>query len=148
MLVDTGYPVAQGALIAVIEDDEIRQQLERSKAALAVVDAQIAQRQAELGQREDRAGATDTAGRVGGSLAERAGHAADALRCRAVTARLARAQRRQSEAEAAELTIRQGQTRITSPITGTVAQATRGDRGDGQLGQSDRDGGQQQPDDR
>jgi RND family efflux transporter MFP subunit len=121
MLVDTGYPVAQGALIAVIEDDEIRQQLERSKAALAVVDAQIAQRQAELNnariELERRTQLVES-----GVLSR---NELDTLQMRYAVAQsqleLARAQRRQSEAEQRELTIRQGQTRITSPIAGTVA---------------------------
>lgn len=121
MLVDTGYPVAQGALIAVIEDDEIRQQLERSKAALAVVDAQIAQRQAELGnakiELERRTQLVES-----GVLSR---NELDTLQMRYAVSQsqleLARAQRRQSEAEERELTIRQSQTRITSPITGTVA---------------------------
>jgi macrolide-specific efflux system membrane fusion protein len=46
--VDTGQNISRGALIAEIEDDEITQQIERSKAAIAVVDASIAQREAEL----------------------------------------------------------------------------------------------------
>ena len=48
LLADTGQVVAKGALLATIEDDEIRQQIERSNATLAVVDAQITQREAEL----------------------------------------------------------------------------------------------------
>lgn len=36
--VDTGQAVTAGSLVAMIEDDEIRQQVERSKAAIAVVD--------------------------------------------------------------------------------------------------------------
>lgn len=121
MLVDTGYPVGQGALIAVIEDDEIRQQLERSKAALAVVDAQIAQRNAELNNAKielDRRTQLVESGVL-------SRNELDTLQMRYAVAQsqleLARAQRRQSEAEQRELAIRQGQTRITSPIAGTVS---------------------------
>lgn len=121
ILVDTGYPVAKGALLAVIEDDEIRQQLERSKAALAVVDAQIAQRTAELNnakiELERRTQLVES-----GVLSR---NELDTLQMRYAVSQsqleLARAQRRQSEAEQRELTIRQGQTRITSPIAGTVS---------------------------
>lgn len=121
MLVDTGYPVAQGALVAVIEDDEIRQQLERSKAALAVVDAQIAQRNAELNNAKielDRRTQLVESGVL-------SRNELDTLQMRHAVAQsqleLARAQRRQSEAEQRELSIRQGQTRITAPISGTVS---------------------------
>ncbi|MFM8393543.1 MAG: efflux RND transporter periplasmic adaptor subunit, partial [Acidobacteriota bacterium] len=121
VLVDTGYPVAQGALVAVIEDDEIRQQLERSKAALAVVDAQIAQRTAELNnakiELERRTQLVES-----GVLSR---NELDTLQMRYAVSQsqleLARAQRRQSEAEQRELAIRQGQTRITAPIAGTIS---------------------------
>jgi RND family efflux transporter MFP subunit len=121
VLVDTGYPVAQGALIAVLEDDEIRQQLERSKAALAVVDAQIAQRTAELNNAKielDRRTQLVESGVL-------SRNELDTLQMRYAVAQsqleLARAQRRQSEAEQRELSIRQGQTRITAPISGTIS---------------------------
>jgi RND family efflux transporter MFP subunit len=121
MLVDTGHPVAQGALIAQIEDDEIRQQVERSKAAIAVVEATIAQREAELGNAKvelERKKQLVDAGVL--SRME-----LDALEMRHRVAisqvELARAQKRQSEAERRELDIRQSQTRIYSPVTGLVA---------------------------
>ena len=121
ILVDTGSPVARGALIAVIEDDEIRQQLERSKAALAVVDAQIAQRTAELNNAKielDRRIQLVESGVL-------SRNELDTLQMRYAVAQsqleLVRAQRRQSEAEQRELSIRQEQTRITSPIAGMVS---------------------------
>jgi RND family efflux transporter MFP subunit len=121
ILVDTGHPVTQGALIAQIEDDEIRQQVERSKAAIAVVEATIAQREAELGNAKvelERKKQLIDAGVL--SRME-----LDALEMRHRVAmsqvELARAQKRQSEAERRELDIRQSQTRIYSPVTGLVA---------------------------
>jgi len=121
LLVDTGHPVARGALIAQIEDDEIRQQIERSKASIAVVEATIAQREAELGNAKaelERKKQLIDAGVL--SRME-----LDALEMRHRVAmsqvELARAQRRQSEAERRELDIRQSQTRIYSPVTGLVA---------------------------
>lgn len=121
ILVDTGQPVARGALLAVIEDDEIRQQLERSKAVLAVVDAQIAQRQAELNNAK-----VELDRRIqlveSGVLSR---NELDTLQMRYAVAQsqmeLARALRRQSEAEERELAIRQSQTRITAPIAGIVS---------------------------
>jgi len=121
IMVDIGRPVAKGALIAQIEDDEIRQQVERSKAGAAVVDATIAQREAELGAARaelDRKKQLVEAGLL--SRLE-----LDTLETRYRVAQsqieLARAQRRQSEAELRELNIRQNQTRIYSPISGLVA---------------------------
>lgn len=119
--VDTGQPVARGALIATIEDDEITQQIERSKAVIAVVDAQIAQREAELTNAKaelDRKRQLIEAGLL--SRIE-----LDTLETRTRVAQsqleLARALRRQSEAEQRELNIRQGQTRVLSPISGIVS---------------------------
>jgi len=121
VMVDTGHSVARGALIAQIEDDEIRQQVERSKAAIAVVDATIAQREAELDNaraEHERKKQLSDAGLL--SRIE-----LDALEMRRRVAHsqveLARAQKRQSEAEQRELNIRQSQTRIYSPISGLVA---------------------------
>jgi RND family efflux transporter MFP subunit len=121
ILVDTGHPVARGALIAQIEDDEIRQQVERSKAAIAVVDATIAQRVAEL----DNAKAELERKKqlVEAGLLSRIELDALEMRRRVAESQveLARAQKRQSEAEQRELNIRQSQTRIYSPISGLVA---------------------------
>ncbi|MBP6822310.1 MAG: efflux RND transporter periplasmic adaptor subunit [Acidobacteria bacterium] len=119
--VDVGQSVARGALIAVLEDDEINQQIERSKASIAVADASIAQREAELNNAKaelDRKKQLVESGVL--SRQE-----LDALEMRhrvaASQVELARAQRRQSEAEQRELNIRQSQTRVYSPITGVVA---------------------------
>lgn len=120
--VDVGQAVGRGTLVAVLEDDEIRQQIERSKASIAVADASIAQREAELSNAKvelDRRKQLVESGVL--SRQE-----LDALEMRYRVAlsqvELARAQRRQSEAEQRELNIRQSQTRIFSPITGVVAQ--------------------------
>ncbi|HEX4949986.1 MAG TPA: efflux RND transporter periplasmic adaptor subunit [Blastocatellia bacterium] len=119
--VDVGAPVGRGALLAVIEDDEIAQQIERAKASIAVVDASIAQREAELQNAKvelDRRrklveegilsrtelDGLDTRYRVAQSQLE-----------------LVRAQRKQNEAELRELNIRRGQTRVYSPISGVIA---------------------------
>lgn len=119
--VDIGQSVARGALIAVIEDDEIRQQIERSNASIAVADASIAQREAELSNAKvelDRRKQLVESGVL--SRQE-----LDALEMRhrvaASQLELARAQRRQSEAEQRELNIRQSQTRVYAPITGVIA---------------------------
>jgi RND family efflux transporter MFP subunit len=121
ILVDTGHPVAKGAMIAQIEDDEIRQQVERSKAAIAVVEATIAQREAELGNARTELERKKQL--VDAGLLSRIELDALEMRHRVAMSQLelARAQKRQSEAERRELDIRQSQTRIYSPVTGLVA---------------------------
>jgi len=119
--VDTGLPVARGALIAVVEDDEIRQQIERSKASISVADASIGQREAELvnakAELERKKKLVED-----GILSKQELDLLDMrLRVSQSQLELARAQKRQSEAELRELNIRQGQTRIYSPISGIVA---------------------------
>lgn len=119
---DVGQAVTRGALLVTIEDDEIQQQLERSKASIAVVDATIAQREAELSNAKaelDRRRKLSDEG-----LLPRTELDALEMRHRVAQsqAELARAQRRQAEAEQRELAIRQSQTRIYAPITGVVAQ--------------------------
>ncbi len=126
LTVDVGQQVKRGALIATIEDDEIQQQLERSKASLAVVDASIAQRDAELNNAKsdlDRRSKLVSEGLLPRSEL-------DTLDTRVRVAQaqleLTRAQRRQSEAEQRELTIRQSQTRVYAPLTGVVARRQLG----------------------
>jgi len=119
--VDTGHTIKQGALIAVIEDDEIQQQVERARAAIAVVDAAMEQREAELNNAKaelDRYKHLVEAG-----LVSRQDFEAAQTRHRVVGSQLelARAQKRQAEAELRELRIRHEQTRIYSPITGVVS---------------------------
>lgn len=119
--VDTGQQVARGAHIASIEDDELEQQVARSRAAIAVVDATIAQRQAEL--TNAKADLDRRQQLVNSGLLPRQELEAAETRHQVASAQLelARAQRRQSEAELRELTIRQGQTRIYAPISGVIA---------------------------
>ncbi len=121
LTIDTGQAVARGALIATIEDDEINQQIERSKASISVVDATIGQREAEF--RNAQVELERNQKLVAEGIISRT--VLDALETRHQVAQsqltLARAQRRQSEAELRELTIRQGQTRVFSPLSGVVA---------------------------
>ncbi|HXG64899.1 MAG TPA: efflux RND transporter periplasmic adaptor subunit [Blastocatellia bacterium] len=121
MRVDTGQPVARGALIAVIEDDEIQQQVERSKAAIAVGEASISQREAELNNA--KAEMERKRRLVEAGLLSRQEYETVETRYRVAESQLelARAQKRQSQAEQRELSIRQGQTRVYSPISGIIA---------------------------
>lgn len=121
ILVDTGQPVARGTLLAVIQDDEIKQQVERAGAAISVDDASIAQREAELNNA--RAELERKRKLVEEGLLSRIELDTLETRVRVTQSQLelARAQRRQSQAEQRELNIRQGQTRVYSPIAGVVA---------------------------
>jgi RND family efflux transporter MFP subunit len=119
--VDTGQPVGRGALIAVIEDAEIGQQVERSKASIAVGQASVSQREAELANA--RAELDRNKKLMEAGLISRQEFEAIQTRYKVAESQLdlARAQRRQSEAEQRELNIRFGQTRIYSPMAGFIA---------------------------
>ena len=119
--VDTGHPVQRGALIAVIEDAELGQQVERSKASIAVGQAGVSQREAELNNA--RADLERNKKLLDAGLLSR--QQFDEIQTRVQVAQsqleLARAQRRQSEAETRELNLRYGQTRVYAPMTGFIA---------------------------
>ncbi|QQS47508.1 MAG: efflux RND transporter periplasmic adaptor subunit [Acidobacteriota bacterium] len=121
ILVDTGLPVARGALIATVEDDEIRQQIERSKATISVADASIGQREAELVNAKAELERKKELVREGILTNQELDVLEMRLRVSQSQLDLAKAQKRQSEAELRELNIRQGQTRIYAPISGVVA---------------------------
>lgn len=119
--VDIGQLVARGTLIATIEDDEIRQQIERSKASIAVADASIAQREAELSNAKVELDRRKQLVKDGVLSQQELDGLEMRHRVAASQLELARAQRRQTEAEQRELNIRQSQTRVFSPIAGIVA---------------------------
>lgn len=121
MKVDTGHAVRRGALLAVIEDAEIEQQVERSKASMAVTEASISQREAEL---SNASAELDRQKRLLESgLISRQEFETGQTRHRVAQSQLelARAQRRQSEAEQRELSIRHSQTRVYAPMSGVIA---------------------------
>lgn len=119
--VDVGQSVGRGTLIATIEDDEIRQQIERSKASIAVADASIAQREAELSNAKVELDRRKQLVKDGVLSQQELDGLEMRHRVAASQLELARAQRRQTEAEQRELNIRQSQTRVFSPIAGIVA---------------------------
>ncbi len=121
VLVDTGLPVARGALIAVVEDDEIKQQIERSKASISVADASIGQREAELVNAKMELSRKKQLVEQGILSKQELDVLDMRLGVSQSQLELAKAQKRQSEAELRELNIRQGQTRIYAPISGIVA---------------------------
>lgn len=119
--VDIGQTVGRGTLIATIEDDEIRQQIERAKASIAVADASVAQREAELNNAKVELERRKQLVKDGVLSQQELDALEMRYRVAASQLELARAQRRQSDAELRELNIRQSQTRVYSPIAGVVA---------------------------
>ena len=119
--VDTGHNVARGALLAVIEDAEIQQQVARAGASIAVSAASVAQRQAELNNA--KADLDRNQRLLDSGLISRQQFEAAQTRYEVTKSQLdlAVAQRRQSEAEQRELKIQQGQTRVYAPMAGAVA---------------------------
>ncbi|HET8674439.1 MAG TPA: efflux RND transporter periplasmic adaptor subunit [Blastocatellia bacterium] len=119
--VDTGHNVARGALLAVIEDAEIQQQVARAGASIAVSAASVAQRQAELNNA--KADLDRNQRLLDSGLISRQQFEAAQTRYEVTKSQLdlAVAQRRQSEAEQRELKIQQGQTRVYAPMSGAVA---------------------------
>lgn len=121
VLVDVGDPVKEGQLIAVLEGEELAQQVLRAEATLAVAQATLAQRHAEL----ENAQADDRRAQqlLQEGLLSRQAMESTQTRARVVQSqvRLAEAQVRQAEADLAELRIRRQQTQVLSPLTGWVA---------------------------
>jgi RND family efflux transporter MFP subunit len=119
--VDTGHNVARGALLAVIEDAEIQQQVARAGASVAVGAASVAQRQAELNNA--KADLDRNQRLLDSGLISRQQFEAAQTRYEVAKSQLdlAVAQRRQSEAEQRELKIQQGQTRVYAPMAGAIA---------------------------
>ena len=120
VLVDVGDAVREGQLIAELEGDELGQQVLRGEASLAVAQATLAQREAEL--ENARAEEARAAQLMAEGLVSLQAQQTVQTRARVVESqvKLAEAQIRQAEADLAELKIRQQQTQVVSPLTGWV----------------------------
>ncbi|MBI3933338.1 MAG: efflux RND transporter periplasmic adaptor subunit [Acidobacteria bacterium] len=120
LLVDVGDSVTEGQLLAELEGEEYEQQVLRAEATLAVANATISQRQAELANaKADQARGTQLFSEGLVSVQSQ-----DSLetRVRVVESQLAlaQAQVRQAQADLAELKIRQQQTKILAPLNGWI----------------------------
>ena len=116
-----GDRIGAGALVAELEDDELRQQVHRAEAAIAVARASYRQRRAEhdnAGAELERAESLSQDGLISSQDYE-----AQKTSLAVVNAQveLAEAQQKQAEAELSELKIRRAQTKIYSPMTGLAA---------------------------
>ncbi len=119
--VDTGQAVERGALLAVIEDAEIEQQVQRSKASIDVNDATISQREAELSNALAELNRKKQLMEMGLISHQEFETVETRYKVAQSQLELARAQRRATAAEERELTIRHGQTRVYSPINGIIS---------------------------
>jgi RND family efflux transporter MFP subunit len=119
--VDTGQAVRSGTLMAVIEDAEIVQQVERSKASIAVGEAAISQREAELNNAKAELDRNQKLLEAGLLSRQQFEEVQTRYKVAQSQLELARAQRRQSDAEHRELNIRHGQTRVYAPMAGYIA---------------------------
>ena len=121
IFVDVGDPVREGQLIAELEGAELAQQVLRADAALAVAEATLAQREAEL--ENARAEELRAADLFAQGLLSVQGQQTSETRARVVQSQLALAEAlvRQAEAALEELRIRRQQTQIRSPLDGWVA---------------------------
>lgn len=120
LYVDVGDYVKEGQLLAELEGEELEQQVLRAEATLAVANATLSQRQAELANA--KADQARGARLFAEGLVSVQSQESLETRVRVVESQLtlAQAQVRQAQADLAELKIRQQQTRILSPLSGWV----------------------------
>ena len=116
-----GDRVKRGDLIALLDDDELVQQVNRAMASLTVAKAAAAQREAELANSRADLVRFEALFREG--LVPQRDLEAHQTAARVVESQLqlARAQQAQATAELNELRIRREQTRIVAPMNGWVA---------------------------
>jgi RND family efflux transporter MFP subunit len=119
--VDRGDRVRAGQIVARLEDSELRQQVRSAEAALQVARASLAQREAELKNKDaelERYRNLEKDGVVSSQQRETAETGVEVTRAQMS---LARAQVAQAEAGLEELRIRLSQCEILSPLTGIIA---------------------------
>ncbi|MEX2263729.1 MAG: efflux RND transporter periplasmic adaptor subunit [Bryobacteraceae bacterium] len=121
LLVQVGDAVKQGDLIAVLEDAELQQQVNRAVAAQAVAKASSAQRKAELKNAQADSQRAEVLFKSGLIPRQEMESRQTAFQVVQAQVQLAAAQEQQAEAEMNELKIRLAQTRIYSPMDGHVA---------------------------
>jgi RND family efflux transporter MFP subunit len=120
VLVDVGDEVKEGQLIAELEGDELGQQVLRADASLAVAEATLSQREAELANaKADQARGQQLFDQ---GLVSVQSKDSSETRVRVVESqlKLAEAQIRQAQADLKELTIRQQEMKVLSPLTGWI----------------------------
>ena len=121
ILFHVGDAVKKGDLIAVLEDDELQQQVKRSEASQSVARAASAQREAELNNSKSDLARAETLLKEG--LISRQDYETRRTAFQVVQAQLqlASAQEEQARAELNELKIRLEQTKVVAPMAGHIA---------------------------
>jgi RND family efflux transporter MFP subunit len=119
--VNVGDVVQQGQVIAMLEDSELQQQVASAEAALAVTQASLSQRGAELQNAELALKRAETLMEGGLIPAQDFETQKTSYQVLVAQVELARAQKRQAEAALKELNIRLEQSKIEAPINGQIA---------------------------
>ena len=118
---ELGDSVKKGDLIAVLEGDELQQQVNRAAAALAVARASSQQRRAQLANSKAELSRAETLLREG--LIPKQDYESRITAFQVVEAQLqlAQAQEQEAQAQLNELSIRLSQSKIYAPMSGHVA---------------------------
>jgi len=118
---ELGDPVKKGDLIAVLDSDELEQQVNRANAALAVARASSQQRRAQLENSKAEVGRAEMLLTEG--LIPKQDYDSRTTAYQVVDAQLqlAQAQEREAQAQLDELKIRLSQSKIYAPMSGHVA---------------------------
>jgi membrane fusion protein, multidrug efflux system len=120
VLVQRGDPVKKGDLLAVVDDEDLRQQISRAEAAIAIARAGVSREQAtydNLVIQVERYQALHSEQLISNQDLQ---DIESQLRASKAQLELAKAQVQQAEAGLNELKVQQEQTRVYSPLTGFV----------------------------
>lgn len=120
VLVQRGDPVKNGDLLAVVDDEDLRQQISRAEAAIAIARAGVSREQAtydNLVIQVERFQALHSEQLISNQDLQ---NIESQLRASKAQLELAKAQVQQADASLRELKVQQDQTRVYSPLTGFV----------------------------
>ncbi len=120
VLAQRGDPVAKGDLLAVVDDEDLQQQISRAEASIAVARAGVSREQANYDNlviQVERYQALHSEQLISNQDLQ---NVESQLRASKAQLELAKAQVQQAEASLRELKIQQDQTRVYSPLTGFV----------------------------
>ena len=118
--VQRGDPVSKGDLLAVVDDEDLRQQISRAEAAIAIARAGVSREQAtydNLVIQVERYQALHSEQLISNQDLQ---NIESQLRASKAQLELAKAQVQQADASLSELKVQQDQTRVYSPLTGFV----------------------------
>ena len=120
VMVQRGDPVTKGQLLAVVDDEDLQQQISRAEASIAVARAGVSREQAtydNLVLQVERYQALHSEELISNQDLQ---NIESQLRAERAQLELVKAQVQQAEASLRELKIQQDQTRVYAPLTGFV----------------------------